>query len=167
MEAPLWPAPGFCPGLTCYPYIPAGVHYIVSKSGQRSSRRPIYKAGSSKEPKGVLGSVYAPKVSCAGQKGGLFILHPLAADNHWALRQVRPAARRIGLCGSATRAPGRPWIADASRAWPGTSCARPFLPRMTLQTMAKAKNSSSLHSDLFLLRSSCGKTWSLTAGGAP
>ena len=33
--------PDFCPGLTCYPYIPTGVHYIVSNSGQRSSRRPI------------------------------------------------------------------------------------------------------------------------------
>jgi hypothetical protein len=119
--------PDFCPGLTCYPYIPTGVHYIVSNSGQRSSRRPIFKSGHLK----AQGSVRSPlrsKSFMIRSKKGLFTCHRLAPDKPWALLHVRCATRRIGLCGSATRAPGRPWIADASRAWPGTACARLLFP---------------------------------------
>jgi hypothetical protein len=51
------------PGLTCYPYILCGVHYIVSNPargahGDQSLNRAIQR------PRGQHGLRYAPKVSC-------------------------------------------------------------------------------------------------------
>ena len=56
-------APATRPGLTCYPYILCGVHYIVSNPargahGDQSLNRAIQR------PRGQYGLRYAPKVSC-------------------------------------------------------------------------------------------------------
>jgi len=139
---------GFLSGLNLLSVHPCGSTLYRFQIGPEELTETNLQSGLIKRAQGRARFRLRSKSFMRRAKGGLFILHPLAADSQWALRHVRRAARRIGLCGSATRAPGRPWIADASRAWPGTSCARLFFPRMTLQTMAHAKNSSSLHSDL-------------------
>jgi hypothetical protein len=113
-------APASKPGLTCYPYILCGVHYIVSNPARgahrdQSLRRAIQR------PRGRYGLRYAPKVSCYFAVGGFGVSSINFAGDRFDLPlHALSAARGIGLCRSATRAPGRPWIADASGPVPAT-----------------------------------------------
>ncbi len=87
------------------------------QSGQRSARRPIFKTG---HPK-AQGSTRSPLRSKRFMRCGKSMINvawspPLSfrPDKRLLRAQALGAARGIGLCRSATRAPGRPWIADAS-----------------------------------------------------
>jgi hypothetical protein len=87
------------------------------QSGQRSARSPIFKTG---HPK-AQGSTRSPLRSkrfmrCGKSRVNVAGSPPLnfRPDKRLLRAQALGAARGIGLCRSATRAPGRPWIADAS-----------------------------------------------------
>jgi hypothetical protein len=87
------------------------------QSGQRSARRPIFKTGHPKAQGSVRSPLRSKRFMRCGEPRVNWAWPPplnFLPDRRPMRAQALGAARGIGLCWRATRAPGRPWIADAS-----------------------------------------------------
>ena len=87
------------------------------QSGQRSARRPLFRTGHPKAQGGLRSPLRSKRfMRCCEQKVNWAWPPSLnfLPDKRPLPAQPLSAARGIGRCRSATRAPGRPWIADAS-----------------------------------------------------
>ena len=110
----LWRSTGRWTWLNLLSVHPRGSTLYRFQTGQRSARKPIFKTG---HPK-AQGSVRSPlrSKSFMRQMGSVqpSFIRLFLDDKQAPCVQPALAARGIGLCGSATRAPGRPWMAEAS-----------------------------------------------------
>ena len=87
------------------------------QSGQRSARRPIFKTGHPKAQGSTRSPLRSKRFMRCGESRVNGAWSPplnLRPDKRLMRAQALGAAWGIGLCWRATRAPGRPWIADAS-----------------------------------------------------
>ena len=154
MDRLLWRSTGHWTWLNLLSVHPWWSTLYRFQSGQRSARRPTFKSGHLKAQGSARSPLRSKSFMTKKCLAWLILLFsnlgrvPFARDKPCPGPHAPGAARGIGRCRSATRAPGRPWIAEASRPVPTAFGAGLSAEGWLRKPRPKAKNSSSPFSDL-------------------